>query len=120
MGIRASVINLLNVLEQIINPATEEKQDDIITLLETIDNFISGNRGLVTEDNSADIKTAVEAINTGLGKVLAGKSRIGNITITRVSGYITSIAIVEGGTTRTLTFTRDGDGYITNIDESIS
>lgn len=34
----------------------------IKTAVELIDNFISGNRGLVTEDNSADIKTAVEGV----------------------------------------------------------
>lgn len=38
----------------------------IKTAVEVIDNFISGSRGLVTEDNSASIKTAVEAVNTAL------------------------------------------------------
>src|SRR3970040_14013 len=33
------------------------------TALEIIDNFISGARGLVTEDNSSAIKTAVEILD---------------------------------------------------------
>lgn len=37
--------------------------DAIKTAVETIDNFISGARGLVTEDNSGAIKTAVETID---------------------------------------------------------
>lgn len=50
--------------------ATSAKQDTqtasldaIKTAVETIDNFISSNRGLVTEDNSAAIKTAVETLD---------------------------------------------------------
>ncbi len=35
----------------------------IVTALQLIDNFISGNRGLVTEDNSAAIKIALEIID---------------------------------------------------------
>jgi len=41
---------------------TEASAADIKTALEIIDNFISGSRGLVTEDNSADIKTAANTI----------------------------------------------------------
>lgn len=47
--------------------------DELETLLaaiqaavEIIDNFISGSRGLVTEDNSADILTAAQAIQTAV------------------------------------------------------
>jgi hypothetical protein len=42
---------------------TEDNSAAILTALQTIDNFISGARGLVTEDNSAAIKTAVEIID---------------------------------------------------------
>ena len=43
-------------------PGTSEVDiRDILTAVQLIDNFISANRGLVTEDNSADIKTAAEA-----------------------------------------------------------
>jgi hypothetical protein len=38
----------------------------MVTALQTIDNFISGSRGLVTEDNSAAIKTAVESMETAV------------------------------------------------------
>ena len=36
--------------------------DAIKTAVETLDNFISGSKGLVTEDNSAAIKTAVNTV----------------------------------------------------------
>jgi len=50
-----------------INPAKEDGNlSSIKTAVEIIDNFISGSRGLVTEDNSAAIKTAVEACQTAL------------------------------------------------------
>jgi hypothetical protein len=39
---------------------TEDNSADILTALQTIDNFISGSRGLVTEDNSAAILSAVQ------------------------------------------------------------
>ena len=35
----------------------------MLTALQTIDNFISGSRGLVTEDNSASILTSVQTID---------------------------------------------------------
>jgi hypothetical protein len=37
-----------------------------LTALQLIDNFISGSRGLVTEDNSGSIKTAVEALDNAV------------------------------------------------------
>lgn len=37
-----------------------------LTALQLIDNFISGSRGLVTEDNSAAIKTSVELIDDAI------------------------------------------------------
>ena len=43
--------------------ATLAEQQTQTTALQLIDNFISGSRGLVTEDNSAAIKTSVELID---------------------------------------------------------
>ena len=43
--------------------ASESTLGDVKTAVETIDDFISGNRGLVTEDNSAAIKAAVEVMD---------------------------------------------------------
>jgi len=43
--------------------ATETTLGSVKTAVETIDNFISGSRGLVTEDNSGAIKTSVELID---------------------------------------------------------
>ena len=42
---------------------TEDNSASIKTAVEVIDNFISGSRGLVTEDNSASIKAAVETMD---------------------------------------------------------
>ena len=42
------------------------EQQTQTTALQLIDNFISGSRGLVTEDNSAAIKTAVETIDNAI------------------------------------------------------
>ena len=54
-------------------------------------------------------------------KSLAGKSRIGNITITRnVDNYMIKLEIVEGTTTRTITLTRDENNYLTNITEVVT
>lgn len=44
----------------------EDLLTDIKTAVEVIDNFISGSRGLVTEDNSGDILTAVQAVQTAV------------------------------------------------------
>jgi hypothetical protein len=52
-----------NVAGTQVNPATEDSLADVKTAVQTIDNFISGTRGLVTEDNSAAIKAAVEVID---------------------------------------------------------
>ncbi len=50
------------------------KSDDIRTAVQIIDNFISGSRGLVTEDNSLAIKNAVQIMddwdNADRGKVI--------------------------------------------------
>jgi len=42
---------------------TVQEDGAALTALQLIDNFISGSRGLVTEDNSADILTAVQLID---------------------------------------------------------
>lgn len=42
---------------------THASNDPVTTALQIIDNFISGSRGLVTEDNSNAIKTAVEIMD---------------------------------------------------------
>ena len=45
-----------NVAGTQVNPATENTLADVKTAAQIIDNFISGSKGLVTEDNSAAIK----------------------------------------------------------------
>lgn len=50
---------------------TLASDDPAVTALQIIDNFISGSRGLVTEDNSAAIKTAVELIDDTVATVAA-------------------------------------------------
>lgn len=60
----ATEATLASVLAKILAaPSTEAKQDTMITALQVIDNFISGARGLVTEDNSAAILTALQVID---------------------------------------------------------
>jgi len=46
--------------------ALETTLGDVKTAVQVIDNFISGSRGLVTEDNSAAIKTATELIDDAI------------------------------------------------------
>jgi len=74
--------------------ATSAKQDtgnnslgSIKTAVETIDNFISGSKGLVTEDNSGSIKTAVEAINTALQNA--------GITQAQLAAIVTALQIID-------------------------
>lgn len=74
-------------------PATEAKQDTgntalsaIQTAVQILDNFISGSRGLVTEDNSAAILTALNAIGTLLAGTLSVSGSVG------VSGSVTANA----------------------------
>jgi hypothetical protein len=60
----SSLIGIKNIAGTEINPATEDGNlANIKTAIEIIDNFISGSRGLVTEDNSVAIKTALEVID---------------------------------------------------------
>ena len=50
-------------------PVVEEINSTTInTAIQTISNFISGSRGLVTEDNSAAIKAALELVRDYLYK----------------------------------------------------
>jgi hypothetical protein len=66
-GNLAAAVTALQVIDNFISGTkglvTEDNSASILTSLQTIDNFISGARGLVTEDNSAAIKTAVEIID---------------------------------------------------------
>lgn len=66
-GNLASVKTAVELIDNFISGTrglvTEDSAAAIKTAVEVIDNFISGARGLVTEDNSASIKTAVETID---------------------------------------------------------
>ena len=101
------IVGLKNVAGTTINPATEEKQDTLnaidfatqttlalikaktdnldtalsglLTSLQTIDNFISGARGLVTEDNSSAIKTALETMDDWDNAASDGASVSGDV-----------------------------------------
>ncbi len=59
----------------------------IKTALQTIDDFISGNRGLITEDNSGSIKTAIEAINTAL--------QTGGISQVQLAAMVTALQTID-------------------------
>ena len=65
----------------------ESNSPDILTALQIIDNFISGSRGLVTEDNSAAIKTAIEAVNIAL--------QSGGISQTQFANMITALQLID-------------------------
>jgi hypothetical protein len=60
---------------------TEDNSAAILASLQVIDNFISSNRGLVTEDNSAAIKTAVESLATAVigGRLMTTELNSGDI-----------------------------------------
>jgi hypothetical protein len=55
---------------------------DLYDKLDVLDNFISGSKGLVTEDNSAAIKTAVEALQStdGIKKITDTVTVQGTVT----------------------------------------
>jgi hypothetical protein len=64
LGTEATLASVLAKLDVALSTrATEATLASVKTAVETIDNFISGTRGLVTEDNSAAIKAAVETID---------------------------------------------------------
>jgi hypothetical protein len=67
--------------------ATETTLADCKTALQIIDNFISGSKGLVTEDNSASIKTAVEALNTAL--------QTGGISQVQFAAMVTALQTID-------------------------
>lgn len=96
---------------------------DVKTAVEIIDNFISGNRGLVTEDNSAAIKAAVEIMDdwdesnrakvnpiVGQAGVAAGAGAVG-VTVQRVTVASDDPLLVE---------TQDNlqDYFLDDIDKS--
>jgi len=59
----------------------------IKTAVEVIDNFISGSKGLVTEDSAVAIKTAVEAINTAL--------QTSGITQVQFAAMVTALQLID-------------------------
>lgn len=109
-----------------------------LTALQLIDNFISGSRGLVTEDNSAAIKTAVEIMDdwdesdrakvnpiVGQAGVAAGMGNTG-VTVQRVieassdAGAVTEVTV--GSTTTAIltgSATRRGIIIVNDSDETI-
>lgn len=66
-GNLAAAVTALQIIDNFISGArglvTEDNSAGILAAVQTIDNFISGSRGLVTEDNSAAILTAVQVID---------------------------------------------------------
>jgi len=74
--------------------ATEATLASIKTAVELIDNFISGSKGLVTEDNSASIKTATESLVTQMGEVQA--SPTANTVLARLKDLLTGIVLAAG------------------------
>ncbi len=63
----AAIQTAVEIIDNFISGArglvTEDNSAAALTALQTIDNFISGARGLVTEDNSAAILTALQIID---------------------------------------------------------
>lgn len=59
----------------------------IKTAVEVLDNFISANRGLVTEDNSAAIKTAVETIDNAIAGT---EMQVDVVTMPSITGTVTA------------------------------
>lgn len=81
---------------------TEDNSSSIKTAVEKIDDFISGSRGLVTEDNSLAIKTAVEAIQTAI-QIMddwdeSDRAKVNSIV--GVAGVSAGAGIVDTGTQR--------------------
>ena len=90
----------------------EASAADIKTAVQVIDNFISGSRGLVTEDNSGSIKTAVEAINT---KLVTG-TVIGDVNLGATDNAVldTIDTAIDAINTKLVTGTDIGDVTINN------
>jgi hypothetical protein len=68
-SIRTAVETLDNYVSGSRALVTEDNSAAIRTAVETIDNFLSGSRGLVTEDNSAAILSALGSILAALASV---------------------------------------------------
>lgn len=62
-AIQAAVETLDNFISGSKGLVTEDNSAAILTAVQIIDNFISGSRGLVTEDNSAAMLTALQVID---------------------------------------------------------
>ena len=63
-------LGVKNVADVKINPATDDTLALVRTAVEIIDNFISGARGLVTEDNSAAILAKLDIATSALRDAL--------------------------------------------------
>lgn len=76
---------------------TEASAASIRTAVEVIDNFISGSRGLVTEDNSALIKAALDTLNAAVST--AANQVTGNASIAVVASAVDTIGTSSPSTT---------------------
>lgn len=81
--------------------ALEATLQSVKTAVEIIDNFISGARGLVTEDNSAAIKTATETI-AGKDFATSAKQDTGNTSLSSIDGKLTDLNAKDFSTQTTL------------------
>ena len=77
---------------------TEDNSAAILAQLEVLDNFISGSKGLVTEDNSAAIKTAVEIIDNAIvvEDAVLPSNPTGNLQMARKRDLVTAENVSEG------------------------
>jgi len=87
----------------------------IKTAVEILDNFISGTKGLVTEDNSADIETAVQKIDNQEDEITYDDvnklSTDGDIIAAPGVGHhlrIHHIFVMNGGANLTIFYIRNG------------
>lgn len=83
---------------------TLASDDPAVTALQIIDNFISGARGLVTEDNSAAIKTAAELIDNAISGA--------GFNITQFGGAAVPIGAGLEATAIRVTLPTDGTGVV--------
>ena len=117
-----------NVAGTQVNPATEDTLALVKTAVEIIDNFISGTKGLVTEDNSAAIKTAIQALRTAdtldtikaavnelksLIVLAAGSAIIGKVGIDQTTpGTTNRVSAVEDNSAATKASVETIDNFI--------
>lgn len=76
--------------------ALEATQQSVKTAVETIDNFISGARGLVTEDNSAAIKAALDTLNAAVST--AARQDTGNASLATLAGAVVAPGVATRST----------------------